>query len=404
MMHSYIRLVRWLVPAIALSAVIASPAIAAEPAVTASATIPQNFPVGLMTVFAASPNGKLPPASAFHITAAELASSESVAAQRDSQSGQLLFISRMVDESLRGKTLELQATPSTEKPVVTITKKEAGWQFSDADRPMLFFQTQVKAKDGKYARAAYVHPLLGLAGETLTEDFPADHLHHRGVYWAWHQLWVGDRRGGDLWEAKQCLTVVKNVEIVDQGPIFATLRATSQWESPLISDETGKPIPMVEETVVIRVYHAFFDAQYIDFEIQLKPLLPDIRIGGSEDVKGYSGFTVRVKPPADMKITDANGILSEDGLHRVSTWADVSGGFGKNSGATGISILAHPSLPEFPPKWLLRHYGMQNVLYPGREAVALSADKPLTLKHRLVIHRGDAKQSRVAEHQLLYQR
>ena len=51
-----------------------------------------------------------------------------------------------------------------------------------------------KAKDGKLARANYVHPLLDLDGEPLTEDFPADHPHHRGVFWAWHQVRIGGRQ------------------------------------------------------------------------------------------------------------------------------------------------------------------------------------------------------------------
>ena len=33
-------------------------------------------------------------------------------------------------------------------------------------------------------------------GQVLTEDFPADHLHHRGIFWAWHQVYVGEKAMG----------------------------------------------------------------------------------------------------------------------------------------------------------------------------------------------------------------
>ena len=32
---------------------------------------------------------------------------------------------------------------------------------------------------------------------------------------------------------------------------------------------------------------------------------------------------------------------------------------------------------------------MQNPMYPGREAVAIPRDKPLVLRYRLAVHRGD---------------
>ena len=28
---------------------------------------------------------------------------------------------------------------------------------------------------------------------------PADHRHQRGLFWAWHQVWIGEERIGDPW-------------------------------------------------------------------------------------------------------------------------------------------------------------------------------------------------------------
>ena len=54
-------------------------------------------------------------------------------------------------------------------------------------------------QDGNWARANYLHPLTNPSGQVITEDFPDDHPHHRGVFWAWHQAWLQERQLGDAW-------------------------------------------------------------------------------------------------------------------------------------------------------------------------------------------------------------
>jgi hypothetical protein len=50
------------------------------------------------------------------------------------------------------------------------------------DQARYFYQAKTKSLDGQYGRANYVHPLYGLKGEILTEDFPEDHLQHHGIF------------------------------------------------------------------------------------------------------------------------------------------------------------------------------------------------------------------------------
>ena len=157
------------------------------------------------------------------------------------------------------------------------------------------------------------------------------------------------------------------------------------------------------DLTIIRIFRATKTTQIVDFEIQLKPLLDDVRIGGAENVKGYSGFTVRVRPPREMKILTEFNALAVDAVGTHSRWADITGQFSDSEQLSGIAILSHRSLPEFPPRWLLRFYGMQNVVYPGRDAIRLSAKSPLVLRHRLVIHRGNTDTARIADHQRVYE-
>ncbi|WP_372934433.1 DUF6807 family protein, partial [Mariniphaga sediminis] len=77
---------------------------------------------------------------------------------------------------------------------VTIKKEEQGLLFTEGGENILFYQKAPKNHEGEYERRHYIHPLWGLDGTILTEDFPDDHLHHRGIFWAWHQVWIGDQR------------------------------------------------------------------------------------------------------------------------------------------------------------------------------------------------------------------
>ncbi len=54
---------------------------------------------------------------------------------------------------------------------------------------------------------------------------------------------------------------------------------------------------------------------------------------------------------------------------------------------SGLAILCHPSLPDFPQPWILRRKtSMQNPIYPGPDPVALPREDPLVLRYRLVLH------------------
>ncbi|MDH4197748.1 MAG: PmoA family protein, partial [Candidatus Aminicenantes bacterium] len=58
----------------------------------------------------------------------------------------------------------------------------------DGQAPVLMYRfgDQLPAgADPKYMRSCYIHPLFGPDGRVLTDDFPADHLHHHGVFWTW---------------------------------------------------------------------------------------------------------------------------------------------------------------------------------------------------------------------------
>ena len=363
--------------------------------------LPAGFPTGLPAPLVATLEGEASEQSIFSLRPLS-GEGTPVLAQLDPTSGKLWMI-RGVEPGELASTLDFLANPESGKTALRITREPGGFLFSELERPVLFYQETPKALDGRYERANYAHPVYGLDGEILTQDFPEDHPHHRGVFWAWHQLLVNELRAGDPWETTDFLAVVRSAVVVDEGPVFATLKVNVLWTSSRYRDSAGQPRPIVEENSTIRVFRSSQESQCLDFEIVLKPLVTGLRLGGSENSRGYSGFTVRVKPPRKGVLQDGIGILVQDRIGEASPWADYSGRFGETNQVSGLAILSHPSLPEFPPKWVLRHYGMVNVAYPGRHAVPVPQDSLVVLRHRVVVHRGAQSQARIPDHQKIYE-
>ncbi|MHC4371942.1 MAG: DUF6807 family protein, partial [Planctomycetota bacterium] len=258
-------------------------------------------------------------------------------------------------------------------------------------RNVLFYQRTPRSLEGKYTRANYVHPLYGLDGEILTEDFPADHLHHRGIFWAWHQVYVGEKRLGDGWSLNDISWDVYDTKVVAVDAQSRALQVRVYWRSPLWTDVRGEQKPFIEETTTITVHRADGDIRKIDFEIRLLALEDGVRIGGARNKKEYGGFSARIRLPDGMEFVGPAGSV-EPILTPLpaAPWMDFSGDFEGNGTVNGLAILCHESNPGYPHPWILRRKrSMQNPVWPGREPVSLSRENPVTLRYRLIIHRGN---------------
>lgn len=280
---------------------------------------------------------------------------------------------------------------ANDKPVFQIVTEDGGVSISEGTAKVLHYQRQTKSLDGRYARANYVHPLHDLDGNELTEDFPADHRHQRGVFWAWHQVTIGDKPICDQWATQDAIWDVREVQTKVAGQ-EVDLLAKVDWKSPNWLDEQGNQKPFVREETTIRVHRAQADRRAIDFEIRLLALEPDLKIGGSHDEKGYGGFSPRVRLPADVRFLGQKGEIEPQGTAvEAGPWVDVTATYGTTDAKSGVAMLCHPTLPVFPPPWILRRAkSMQNAVYPGATPVLLSATEPLVLRYRLVVHRGAA--------------
>ena len=272
---------------------------------------------------------------------------------------------------------------------VTMQKEEGGLLFVEKGEKVLFYQTEPKSYEGKYERCNYIHPLWNVDGAVLTEDFPIDHLHHRGIFWAWHQVWIDGKRIGNPWELKDFDQKVIDIEFWAQKNGSALLKTKVNW----LSDQwrkNGQKLPFLEESAAITIHPQRGNYRRIDFEISLLALEKGLSVGGSEDEKGYSGFSVRMVLPDDVVFKGPGGSVEPENTAVQSPgFINISGSMGKDGKKAGIVIVDHLSNPGYPQDWILRNKNsMQNAVFPGNGTVPVLSSVPLVLKYSLVVYSG----------------
>ena len=253
------------------------------------------------------------------------------------------------------------------------------------EEPVFFYQKTTKSHHGKYPRANYIHPLFNLDGAVLTEDFPEGHEHHRGIFWTWHQVLIGDQPMGDPWD---CEDFTWDVYEVAGRPEDNTLSAKTYWKSPHWTNEQGEMVPFVDETLEVTIHPKTEAYRVFDFEISLLALVPGVKIGGKDHPKAYGGFSVRMKMPEDIRFASIEGAITPQ-TEPVSAgpWMNISASLAADGGPAGVIIMNYPQNPPPDQLWILRREGsMQNPVYPGRDPVPVSTEEPTVLRYRLVVY------------------
>jgi hypothetical protein len=234
-------------------------------------------------------------------------------------------------------------------------------------------------------RSTYLHPVYDLDGTSLTDDFPEDHYHHRGLSWMWPQVIVAGQRH-DLWHLQGVSQKFVEWLAMETGPVCATLGVKNVW---LLDGRT-----IVDEWVWVRAFRASRLGRVLDISLTWRAV-ETVTLTG-EGTKGYGGLCFRLSPRSDAVITNREGRLTGDSDLQPSMWADQSGLF-QESRWSGVAIFQHRANAGYPAGWCLRHYGFLGVSWPGLERYALGAGELLTLRFRIWIHRGDVRAGRVED-------
>jgi len=258
----------------------------------------------------------------------------------------------------------------------------------------------VPQRDLRRLAGCYVHPLHGLRGEILTDNAPADHYHHHGVFWTWPHVAVHESAGHepdgkiteyDLWTSngplKQHFVRWIDKTITEQSAVF---EVENGWF--IGNPQDGKKIMSERVKIIVHRVQTVGDvpSRAVDFEFQWQPTDKPISLRGAED-KSYGGLTVRFKPtltPGQReatrnefnRITVPTGIAEGDLPETPLAWAGYTSNFPRTSndaivtvdgesveGAmvmftpndqpSGAVIFIPRTHPDFPPTWLTRYYG-----------------------------------------------
>ena len=253
-------------------------------------------------------------------------------------------------------------------------------------------------------RACYIHPLYGLRGEVLTDDFPGDHYHHHGVFWTWPHVGIHQPDGQvnqySLWEDLGGLKqeFVQWKERTTDGT-SATLSVENGW---FVGEEK-----VMIENVTIRTFAKKDEfgqkTRAIDLEFLWIPTDKPITLRGAEE-KSYGGLTVRFRPQANRSgeerittITVPDGVAEGDLPETPLPWADFTSRFGTDEHRSGAAIFIPPTHPDFPPTWLTRYYGPLCVGWPGVQERTFQPKEEIRLAYRLWVHESEVDTEQIRQ-------
>lgn len=239
---------------------------------------------------------------------------------------------------------------------------------------------KVPVTEHRRSRACYVHPVWGLNGEILTDDFPKDHYHHHGIFWTWPHVKI-DGQQHDLWAGSTIAQRFERWLVRRTGHLAAVLAVENGWY-------VG-PKRVMRERVWIRVWRATETSRCVDFDLTFIPEDRPIELWGAEG-KSYGGFTMRFKPGprSETLITVPQGKTSGDLPDTPLAWADFTSKFEGATQRSGAAIFVPPHHPDFPPTWLTRYYGPLCVGWPGVKSKTFPPGEPIRLSYRVWIHRS----------------
>ena len=225
-----------------------------------------------------------------------------------------------------------------------------------------------------------LHPVIGPTGKEMTRPLgEGDHVHHSS-FWFTH----GDVNGTAFWH-KGGLIEHKEF-LVAKGGKKATLKTVSDWK-----DKNGK---VLGEESREMVFDANDKARWVDVDIVFTAKAP-VTFGKTKE----GSFGVRMWPKSTVKeggtIQNSEGKKNGDAWGKPAAWVDY---YGDVKGETlGVAILNHPGSLRHPTTWHVRTYGLFAANPFMKQELKLAAGEKITLKHRVVFHKGTTKEAGIGE-------
>ena len=247
-------------------------------------------------------------------------------------------------------------------------------------------------------------PIVGPTGKEMTRGYPmrpatpeekADHPHHRS-FWFTHGL----VNGVDFWSEQNNHGNIVHREFVKiEGGKQAVIATRNDWIGP-----KGEKVCDDRQTYT---FGADDQARWIDVDLVVNASPGEVTFGDTKE----GAFGLRVAGTMDVTAKKGGRIVNSEGQSddaawgKPAAWVDYYGPVGEET--LGIAILNHPSSFRYPTTWHVRTYGLFAANPFGLNDFdrakgikgdnKINAGESMTLRYRVLLHRGDEKQGRVAE-------
>lgn len=256
-------------------------------------------------------------------------------------------------------------------------------ELSERGKPVFVYNYGLMRKDGvpeRYNRCCYLHPVYAPDGTVLTDDFPSDHYHHRGLSWMWPIVRMEGQQY-DLWSLRGIRTQFVRWTARQSSARSAKLGLENGW---YVGDRH-----VVREAVEVVTWPAEAGRRNLDLTLSFEALAGPIEIAGERaDKKGYGGLSLRFAPRSETAIRTDTGVEKADSNMVPHAWAELEALFeGRRAGAR---ITIDRANSGFPNGWCLRYYGFLGVNFPGLATHTLAPGRPLVMKYRVTVYCGAA--------------
>lgn len=247
-----------------------------------------------------------------------------------------------------------------------------------------------------YRRGGYIHPVFSPSGTLVTGDYPPDHYHHHGIWFAWVKT-AYEGRSPDFWNVQDHLGRVdfKGVERFWSGAVHGGIVARFQSIDIL----AAPPKAVIDETWDLRVYRVGQEAgrPYWMFD-----LASNQRLLGESVLKlleyRYGGIGIRGHRQWDGTGHKTRFLTSTGERDRIkahesrAVWCHMGGIV--DGRFTGIATLSHPENFRSPepmrvnPKIPLLNFAPSQAgdweMRPGRDYV---------WRYRFIVQDGEPDQA-----------
>lgn len=264
-------------------------------------------------------------------------------------------------------------------PLEIRTTPDGAVRILQGGRDLLIYQTRPPA--GSDARAGYIHPLYAPGGKLLTVNAPADHAHHRGVFWGWHQILVDGEPAGNSWLLNGIAYDMRETSTRLDPDGSAHILANLDWRAKDPAGGDGAAAQsIVRERTELALKPESETAYRLTVTVALQALRAGVSIGGSPDVKGYGGISLRLRDGAHMRFANAKGAITPT-VAMLSADGPVTMAWDARRELSRIEIVVSCAVDGKPvTSWVLRReQSMQNCAWPGAKAVPLSLERPTIL-------------------------